>query len=103
MGIKHLNKFFKENASESTKLISLSELSGKKIAVDISIYLYRYIADNSLIDSMYLMLILFRTNNITPVFIFDGKPPEEKKDLLQKRKTDKRNASRRDCPRGKRE
>ena len=93
MGIRYLNQFLQKNANKSSiQLYNLSELSGKKIAVDISIYLYRYIADNSLIDSMYLMLILFRTNNITPVFIFDGKPPEEKKDLLQKRKTDKRNA-----------
>lgn len=93
MGIRYLNQFLQKNANKSSiQLYNLSELSGKKIAVDISIYLYRYIADNSLIDSMYLMLILFRTNNITPVFIFDGKPPEEKTDLLQKRKTDKRNA-----------
>jgi flap endonuclease-1 len=93
MGIRYLNQFLQKNANKSSiQLYNLSELSGKKIAVDISIYLYRYIADNSLIDSMYLMLILFRTNNITPVFIFDGKPPEEKKELLQKRKTDKRNA-----------
>jgi 5'-3' exonuclease len=93
MGIRYLNQFLQKNANKSSiQLCNLSELSGKKIAVDISIYLYRYIADNSLIDSMYLMLILFRTNNITPVFIFDGKPPEEKKNLLQKRKIDKINA-----------
>ena len=30
------------------KLINVSELSGKKIAVDISIYMYRYASDNNL-------------------------------------------------------
>ena len=42
MGIKGLNRFFKDNASTAIKLISLAELSGKKIAVDISIYMYKY-------------------------------------------------------------
>lgn len=93
MGIRYLNQFLQKNANEtSIKLYNLSELSGKKIAVDISIYLYRYIAEDSLINSMYLMLTLFRHNNISPVFIFDGKPPDEKYNLLKKRKQDKINA-----------
>ena len=32
------------------------------------------------------MLSLFRKYNIIPIFIFDGKPPKEKKALLQKRR-----------------
>ena len=75
MGIKHLNRFLKENASNSMKLINVSELSGKKIAVDISIYMYRYASDNNLIENIYLMLAVFRYYNIIPIFIFDGKPP----------------------------
>lgn len=67
----------------------MSELSGKKIAVDISIYLYKFSADDSLIDNMYLMMSIFRHYKIIPIFIFDGKPPEEKKELLEKRKYDK--------------
>ena len=69
MGIKHLNKFLKENASPSIKLCHLSELSGKKIAVDISIYMYRFVADDNLIENMYLMLSIFRYYNIIPIFI----------------------------------
>ena len=89
MGIKHLNKFLKEECKDSIKFISLSELSGKKIAVDISIYMYKYAADNTLIENMYLMLSVFRYYNIIPIFVFDGKPPAEKKELLQKRKENK--------------
>ena len=89
MGIKHLNRFLKENASNSMKLINVSELSGKKIAVDISIYMYRYASDNNLIENIYLMLAVFRYYNIIPIFIFDGKPPAEKKELLIKRREDK--------------
>jgi flap endonuclease-1 len=74
------------------KYISLSELSGKKIAVDISIYMYKYASDEGLIENIYLMLTVFRYYNIIPIFIFDGKPPTEKKDLLQKRRAEKKEA-----------
>jgi len=92
MGIRHLNRFFKENASDSMKFISISELSGKKIAVDISIYMYKYASDNNLIENMYLMLSIFRYHGVIPIFIFDGKPPDEKKELLQKRRENKKEA-----------
>ena len=92
MGIRYLNRFLKDNASPSIKLCSLSQLSGKKIAVDISIYMYRFASDNTLIENMYLMLSVFRYYNIIPIFVFDGKPPPEKRELLQKRKEDKQDA-----------
>ena len=92
MGIKHLNRFLKEECKESIQFISLSSLSGKKIAVDISIYMYKFSGDNSLIENIYLMLSVFRYYNIIPIFIFDGKPPTEKKELLVKRVEDKKKA-----------
>jgi flap endonuclease-1 len=92
MGIRYLNKFLKENAKQSIKIAHLSEFSGKKIAIDISIYLYKYAADGSLIENIYLMLTIFRYYNIIPIFVFDGKPPPEKKELLNKRRQDKKEA-----------
>ena len=92
MGIRYLNRFLKDNASPSIKLCRLSELSGKKIAIDISIYMYRFAAEDTLIENMYLMLSVFRYYNIIPIFVFDGKPPPEKRELLQKRKEDKQEA-----------
>jgi 5'-3' exonuclease len=70
----------------------MADLSGKRIAVDISIYLYKYEAENALLENMYVMLSIFRYYNIIPIFIFDGKPPPEKKALLLKRKEDKQEA-----------
>jgi flap endonuclease-1 len=70
----------------------MADLSGKKIAVDISIYLYKYVGDNSLIENMYLMISIFKYYNITPIFIFDGKPPAEKKALLKMRRENKLDA-----------
>jgi flap endonuclease-1 len=92
MGIRYLNRFLKDNASPSIKLCRLAELSGKKIAVDISIYMYRFASEDNLIENIYLMLSLFRHYNIIPIFVFDGKPPPEKRELLQKRKDDKQEA-----------
>jgi len=92
MGIRYLNRFFKEEAMHAIKLISLKQLSGKKIAIDISIYMYKYASENNLIENMYLLLSVLRHYNIIPIFIFDGKAPIEKKELLQKRKEDKKAA-----------
>ena len=85
MGIRNLNRYLRDNCPESIRCINISELSGKKIVVDISIYLYKYEAENALLENMYVMLSIFRYYNITPIFIFDGKPPIEKKELLIKR------------------
>lgn len=92
MGIRHLNRFLREQCKDEIHVTPLSELSGKKIAIDISIYMYKFASDGVLLENMYLMLGMFRYYNIIPVFIFDGKPPAEKMELLQKRREDKMDA-----------
>jgi flap endonuclease-1 len=92
MGIRYLNRVLRSNCPNSVRCISLADLSGKKIAVDISIYMYKYETEGLLIENIYLMLSIFRYYNIIPVFIFDGKPPAEKKELLQKRRSDRLDA-----------
>ena len=89
MGIKYLNKHLQSNCSNSIKNISLHELSGKKIVIDTSIYLYRFLGENALLENFYLMISIFREHNILPLFIFDGKPPKEKEELLKQRKNGK--------------
>jgi hypothetical protein len=92
MGIKNLNKVLRTKCKNSIKKISFSDLSGKKIAIDISIYLYKYSFEEALIENIFLMISLFYYYNITPIFIFDGKPPIEKKELLIKRLNEKKEA-----------
>jgi flap endonuclease-1 len=92
MGIKYLNSFLKDNCPDSIKCVSMADLSGKKIAIDISIYLYKYVGEDCLIENMYLMIAIFRHYNIMPIFIFDGKPPAEKKELLKQRRENKLDA-----------
>ena len=91
MGIKHLNRYLTANCDNcAIKKVHLSEFSGKKIAIDASIYLYRFIGENKLIEHMYLMISIFKNYNIKPIFIFDGASPPEKKELLVERKENKR-------------
>ena len=92
MGIRMLNKFLQDKCKASISSINLSELSGKKIAVDISIYLYKFLSENVLLENLYLMISIFREHNIIPIFVFDGKPPVEKNDTIEFRKKTKRNA-----------
>jgi flap endonuclease-1 len=89
MGIRNLNKYLLHNCQNSIRNVHLSQLSGKKISVDISIYLYQFERNGNLIDGMYDMINIFKFYNIIPVFIFDGKPPNEKKYILQERKKEK--------------
>lgn len=93
MGIKHLNRFLLDNCNKkSITKIHLSKLSGKKVVIDVSIYLYKFLSENALLENMYLFVSILKKYEITPIFIFDGKPPPEKKQLLIKRLVDKMEA-----------
>lgn len=94
MGIKLLNTFLKSKChkTDSISKMSLDELQGEKIAIDTSIYLYRYSGENALIENFYTMCSLFHQYDITPVFVFEGKPPEEKMEELYERKQAKKDA-----------
>jgi len=89
MGIKDLNSYLKCNCANSIRQIHMSHLTGKHIVIDASIYMYKYETDNALMENIYLMLAIFRHYNIIPIFVFDGKPPVEKSELLKKRRENK--------------
>lgn len=93
MGIRNLNRFLKENCSKkSIRKVQLSQLSHKTIVIDTSIYMYRYISENALMEKMYMLISLLLSNNIIPLFVFDGKPPPEKRELLKIRRAEKKKA-----------
>lgn len=93
MGIKNLNRYLLDTCSEqSIKTKHLKIFQGKTIVIDTSIYLYKFMETNELIENMYLMISIFRHYKIIPIFVFDGKPPKEKKEILQKRKQSKQEA-----------
>jgi hypothetical protein len=78
--------------ARSIRKLSLQYLEKKVIVVDTSIYLYKFAEKGDVLENLYLMISVFRNYGITPVFVFDGKPPIEKKDLLIKRKQEKQAA-----------
>jgi 5'-3' exonuclease len=92
MGIRSLNKLLKIHCKKSINKIHLSELIGKTITIDTSIYLYRFKGENTLIESFYLMCNILKKYNIKPIFCFDGKPGKEKDEEINKRKEDKKKA-----------
>ena len=96
MGIKHLNKFLLTNCSRnSIKNTSLNDFYGKTIVIDTFIYLYKYMEDGGgelLPNKIEKLILTFQKYKITPIFIFDGKPPQEKRILLEQRRLKKEEA-----------
>lgn len=92
MGIKYLGKFLRDKCGGFQPPSNLQSLKGKVIVVDVSIYLYKYAIISRLMESMYIMISTFLKYGIIPVFVFDGKPPKEKKDTLKTRREKRRQA-----------
>jgi flap endonuclease-1 len=92
MGIRLLNKYIKTNCKNGVSVIKMENLRGKYIAIDTSIYLYRFLQEEVLLENFYLLLSLLKFYNIKGIFVFDGKPPEEKYKLIEKRNTIKEEA-----------
>ena len=87
MGIKNLTSFLKTNCPQAIKEITLKELYGKKVAIDISIFLYKFkYKSNNLIPKFVEQINKLRIHNIIPIYIFDGVPSIEKKDVILDRK-----------------
>ena len=89
MGIKGLKKIIQKNAPSSINEINIKSLRGSTICIDSSILLYKYrytyTSDNFHILGFINKIVELLTHRIVPVFVFDGKPPDAKKDVLLKR------------------
>lgn len=93
MGIKNLNQFLLKSCSHnSIKKTTFEEIQKKVIVIDISIYLYKFMTDGLYMENLYTLLSIFKYYIITPIFIFDGKPPPEKWDLIKQRNWVKKEA-----------
>jgi 5'-3' exonuclease len=96
MGIKYLNKLLLNSCNQESirSGVSLSEFTGKILVIDASIYIYKFLEEKALIENMYLFVSIMIHHKIIPLFVFDGKSPPEKKDLLYERRMKKREAER---------
>ena len=82
MGIKNLKSLLKKFSPNSLKYIKLDKFKNNIIAIDTGIYLYKYKYNNNFIDSFIRQILRLLKNKILPLYIFDGKPPLEKKQIL---------------------
>lgn len=93
MGIRYLNGYLNRTCSRrSIRKKHLKEFEGKTIVIDTSIYMYKFLAQGPLIENMYLLITTLQHFKINPVFIFDGRIPDEKIDTVKQRILDKQTA-----------
>lgn len=92
MGIRLLNSFLLNTCKSGINKKKLYKLSGKKLAIDILIYIYKFKKEGYLFEKIIQMVNILISSNITPVFIFDGKYREEKKQEQQNRAIEKKMA-----------
>lgn len=85
MGIPGLSNFLKKRTSNGIREISLSKYKNKKIAIDVSIFLYKYVYLGNYIHSFIKQIIKLLEHRITPIYIFDGKPTKDKDETIKKR------------------
>lgn len=92
MGIKELNPMLKKYAENCVQESDLCFFKGKRVAIDTSIYLYKYLYGNgNFLEKFLQQIVRLRLNQITPIYIFDGKPPPEKSKEILSRQTRKNN------------
>ena len=90
MGIKDLNGFLKENVPDAINAKHFNELSGRRVAIDTSIYFYKFLYKNDrFLESFFNQIAHLRQYNITPIYVFDGRPPVEKMEEINVRKARK--------------
>lgn len=101
MGVKGLTKLLADNAPKTIKEQKFESYFGRKIAVDASMSIYQFLIVvgrvgnemltneagevTSHLQGMFTRTIRLLEAGIKPVYVFDGKPPELKKEELAKR------------------
>lgn len=85
---QNLYKLNKLENKDYTEEIKFSVLKGKKIAVDISNFIFKFILNdhNYYLSSFLNLCMTFKKFDIQCIYVFDGNPPKEKNRILEKRK-----------------
>jgi 5'-3' exonuclease len=96
MGLEGVSEFIRKKHPEVIKENHISHFAFKKICVDISGFIYRYMSiygknDLKWLQSFINLILIMKNNFITFIPVFDGKPPIEKIKELNSRKEVKNN------------
>ena len=99
MGVKDFYKVVKKHCPERIDIVDMRDLAGYKVAVDVSIYLYRSVRSCGVsrwIDSFISFACDLKRFRIHPVYIFDGpnSPPEKRSEQSRRRNQLKRQLDR---------
>ncbi len=100
MGIKSLTQTIKKNSENTITNENLYKLSGKKVAVDASLVIYQQLHKGpsgklftnskgkvtNHITGLFYKIMNYISLNIELIFVFDGKPPENKQSCINERK-----------------
>ena len=106
MGIKNLISLVKTKSPNSVQVVPINKLAGKTFAIDSYVSFYassiatnfsksnKVLRDQEGNPTAHLIYILnstimYKSNQIVPIWVFDGSPPELKEYELEKRKTNK--------------
>lgn len=105
MGVLNLTKFLRDRAPGAVRKLSLAAFCSKpaaRVAVDTSIFAYRFKHNQGrFLEGLFGLTVHFLQHNLQPIFVFDGKPPEEKRATLQRRREARRRAQERELHTGK--
>jgi flap endonuclease-1 len=95
MGIKNLHKLLEKYSKGCYKTKHLSDYSYRKVAIDTSLYLYKYkaIAGNRWVESFINLVNCLRKNDIHCLFVYDGQAPIEKLEEQKRRRDSRENQS----------
>jgi flap endonuclease-1 len=101
MGIKGLTQLIKQFSPDAIETVNLHTISGKTVAIDASLFMYKmlinmrgqngdYLKNDkgkivSHITGIFYKTANYLAVNITPIYVFDGKPPQNKDDVLKDR------------------
>lgn len=95
MGIKNFNRLLNLHCSQAHEPFSLSRLKNKNIGIDAILYLYEIKSKEKGNNKTFRMNFyekinpILRQNPKNVFFMFDGLPPLEKSETIQKRKEEK--------------
>ncbi|XP_052404730.1 probable flap endonuclease 1 homolog [Carassius gibelio] len=91
MGITKLAKLIDDDASASIRKKEIGDYSGKIIALDTSIVVNQFRSalpshlQLSPLTGLFYRTLTFLEHGIKPVFVLDGRPPNQKRAVLEKR------------------
>jgi len=113
MGVKNLYKLVEKFAPDAISDCSKEELKGWKLGIDANLAVYQWSAagkSQSIVNSSgrpinHIQGAFFRTislikSGITPVYIFDGPPPQSKETTMEERRKSRANGSSHRLPPG---